>query len=226
MPGIKELPEAERPREKLLSQGSAVLSNTELLAVLIGSGGKGKSAMTLAAKLLAMDERGMSFLSVAVPEEMMCVPGIGMAGACRIAAAVELGKRLAQSRREKKIRFGRPEDVAALFMEDMRHETKELFRVLLLNAGNEMMGKELISVGNITGSIVDPRDVFKPAVKRGAASIVLVHNHPSGNPGPSDADISVTERIVEAGRILDIKVLDHLIIGDGDFVSLKREKLM
>jgi DNA repair protein RadC len=226
MPGIKELPEAERPREKLLAQGSASLSNTELLAVLIGSGGKGKSAMALAAKVLAMDERGLSFLSVAVPEELTGLPGIGVAGACRIAAAAELGKRLSQSRREKKIRFGTPEDVAALFMEDMRYETKEMLRILLLNAGNEMMGKELISIGNITGSIVDPRDVFKPAVKRGAASIVLVHNHPSGNPGPSEADISVTERIVEAGRILDIEVLDHLIIGDGEFISMKREKLM
>jgi DNA repair protein RadC len=226
MPRIKELPEAERPREKLLAQGGAALSNAELLAVLIGSGGRGKSAMALASRALALDERGMSFLSVAVPEELMAIPGIGAASACRIIAAAELGKRLSQRNGGKKPRFGVPEDIAALFMEDMRYETKEIFRILLLNSGNELMGKELISVGNISGSFVDPRDVFKPAIKRGAASIVLVHNHPSGNPKPSDADISVTERIVEAGRILDIKVLDHLIIGDGDFISLKREKLM
>ncbi|MDR0357818.1 MAG: DNA repair protein RadC [Clostridiales Family XIII bacterium] len=225
MSGIKEMPKAERPREKLFAQGSAELSNTELLAILIGSGGKGVSAMALAEKVLALDERGMPFLSVAAPEELSNVPGIGVACACRIAAAVEIGKRLSRNRREK-VRFGTPEDIAALFMESMRHETKEVFRILLLNAGNEMMGSELISIGNITGSIVDPRDVFKPAVKRGAASIVLVHNHPSGNPHPSDADISVTERIVEAGKILDVKVLDHLIIGDGDFISLKREQLM
>jgi DNA repair protein RadC len=226
MPRIKELPEAERPREKLLAQGSAALSNTELLAVLIGSGRKGESAMALAARILALQDSGISFLSVAAPEELTNVPGIGAAGACRIAASVELGRRLSQSRGIHKFHLGTPEDIAALFMEDMRHETKEHFRILLLNARNELMGKELISVGNITGSIVDPRDVFKPAVKRGAAAIVLVHNHPSGNLKPSDADLSVTERIVEAGRILDIRVLDHLIIGNGDFVSLKREKLM
>jgi DNA repair protein RadC len=226
MPGIMELPEAERPREKLRSQGSGSLSNIELLAILIGNGRGEDSAMDLASKVLALNENGIFFLSTASPEELERIAGIGEAKACRIAAAAEFGRRLSRRDKGTKTRFGAPEDIAALFMEDMRRETRELFQILLLNTRGEMMGKELVSAGNITSSIVDPRDVFKPAIRRGAASIVLVHNHPSGNPEPSGADIEATRRIVDAGKLLDVKVLDHLIIGDGIFVSLKRIKLM
>jgi DNA repair protein RadC len=226
MPGIKELPEAERPREKLRAQGSGSLSNTELLAILIGNGSGEDSAMDLASKILTLNENGIFYLSTASTEELACIAGIGEAKACRIAAAAELGRRISRGSGSAKTRFGAPEEIAALFMEDMRRETRELFQILLLNVRGEMMGKELVSVGNIQGAIVDPRDVFKPAIRRGAASIILVHNHPSGNPEPSGADIEATRRIVDAGKLLDVKVLDHLIIGDGIFTSLKRIKLM
>ena len=226
MPMIKELPEEERPREKMLEKGTESLSNTELIAILIGSGQREESAMVLASKILATRDDGIKYLSTAKPEELLRVSGIGEAKACRIAAAVELGKRLSEGGGKKRTKFGSPEEIAALFMEEMRLETKEFFRILLLNTRNELIGKELISIGNITSSIVDPRDVFKPAIKRGAASIVLIHNHPSGNPEPSDADILVTNRLIQAGELLEVKVLDHLIIGDGKFVSLKKRKLI
>jgi DNA repair protein RadC len=223
---IRELPQAERPREKLYALGSSALSNTELLAVLIGSGTKAESAIVLAAKILAMTSDGLPWLSTAMPEELADIPGIGCAKASRIVAATELGKRLAAYRKPGKVRLGSPEEIAAIFMEEMRHERKELFKILLLNIRNESMGTSLISTGNLTGAIVDPRAVFMPAIKKGAASIVLVHNHPSGDPTPSDADVNVTERIVEAGKILDIRVLDHLVIGDGVFTSFKRKNLI
>jgi DNA repair protein RadC len=221
-----ELPEMERPREKMWKQGAAALSNGELLAILISSGTRAESAVGLAARILSLRDDGLRFLSTATPEELAAIPGIGRAKSCQIGAAVELGKRLSVHTLGTKIRVGAPEDIAVLFMEEMRHETKESFRILLLNSRNEVMGREVISIGNICGSIVDPRDVFRPAVKRGAASVALVHNHPSGNPRPSEADITVTKKLVEAADILDIKVIDHLIIGDGSFVSFKLENLI
>jgi DNA repair protein RadC len=223
---IMEMPETERPRERLIAQGSGALSNQELLALLVGSGRQGESAMALAARVLGLDGSGLRFLAAATPEELSRIPGIGDAISCRIAAATELGRRLAMATAAGRIRCTAPEDIAALFMEDLRYETKEVFKILLLNSRGEVMGKELISVGNITGSIVDARDVYKPAIKRGAASIVLVHNHPSGDPTPSAADISATEKMVQAGDVLGIRVMDHIIIGDGRFVSFRRKKLM
>ena len=226
MDRIRKLPEDERPREKLWREGACALSNMELLAIIIGSGTRELSAMDLASKILSLKEDGIGYLSVASPEEMSEIPGIGKARSSQIAAAVELGKRLSAFSPKKRIQVRTPEEIAMLFMEEMRHETQESFRVLLLNSRNEVMGKELISIGNICGSIVDPRDVFKPGVKRGAAAVAFVHNHPSGNPKPSGEDITITSRLIEAAKILDIKVIDHLIIGDGSFISFRLEKLM
>jgi DNA repair protein RadC len=223
---MMEMPQTERPRERLITQGSAALSNQELLALLVGSGRQGESAMAIAARVLGLDGSGLRFLAAATPEELSRIPGIGDAIACRIAASAELGRRLAMTGNVGRIRCTAPEDIAALFMEDMRYEAKEVFKILLMNSRGEVMGKELISVGNITGSIVDARDVFRPAIKRGAASIVLVHNHPSGDPSPSGADISATEKMVRAGEVLGVRVTDHIIIGDGRFVSFRRKKLI
>jgi DNA repair protein RadC len=223
---IKELPAGERPREKLISYGARTLSNTELLAILIGSGTKDSSAIMLANKLLVLDNSGISFLTECVPEELTDVKGIGSAKACQLIAAIELGKRIATKPKEKKINVNSPKEVAALFMEEMRYLKKEFFKVLLLNTKNEVMTIDEVSIGNLNSAIVHPREVFSKAIKKSASSIILVHNHPSGNPQPSREDIDLTERLIESGKILGIEVLDHLIIGDGIFISLKEKMLI
>jgi DNA repair protein RadC len=226
MPRIKELPHSERPRERLIALGAGALSNQELLALLIGSGVKGESAMALASRVLGYTDEGIIWLRTASPEELSRIIGIGDATACRILAAAELGRRMSESKTAQHIRFNSPDDIAEIFMEDLRYAKNELFKILMLNVRGEMMGREVISIGNISSSIVDAREVFRPAVRRGAASIVLVHNHPSGDPSPSPQDIDVTKKLVEAGGVLGIKVLDHLIIGDRCFTSFRRNKLL
>lgn len=223
---IKELPIDERPREKLLRYGCAFLSNSELLAILIGTGTKDRSALSVAHRVLSMEKTGLSFLADCTPEELCNVEGIGIAKSCKVIAAIELGKRIAQSPGERRYAVGAPEDVAALYMEEMRHLKKEYFKVLLLNTKNEILSAENASIGNLNSSIVHPREVFRSAVKKGAAAIIVIHNHPSGNPAPSQNDLDITRRLKEAGELLGIPVLDHLIIGDGTFISLKEKTLM
>lgn len=222
---IRELPEDERPREKLVRCGVDSLSNSELLAILLRSGTKNMSALELANKLLSLDKEGISFLSHCIPEELSLVKGIGPAKACQIIAAIELGKRIATKPKDNKVNISSPKDVSVLFMEEMRYFKKEFFKVLLLNTKNEIIMIDEVSIGNLNSAIVHPREVFKNAIKKSASTIILIHNHPSGNPQPSREDIELTDRLVEAGKILGIEVLDHIIIGDGVFSSLK-EKLI
>lgn len=223
---IKELPEEERPREKLLQRGVRFLRTEELLTILIGTGSRELSAAALAGNVLSLGRDGLYELADLAPEEMAALPGIGKAKACRIAAAVELGRRIASSSREVQTSLCSSGDVAKLFMEEMRRMKKEVFRVLYLNTKNQILSVEDVSVGIINSSIVHPREVFRPAVKKSAYAVILLHNHPSGNPEPSRNDLEITARLVESGRILGIEVLDHLIIGDGIFVSLKDRSLM
>ena len=223
---IKELPSEERPREKLIQYGADTLSNTELLAILIGSGTKEVSAIMLANRILALEEEGISYLTNCLPEELSGIPGMGMAKSCQIIAAIELGKRIATKPKEKRINIKSPDEVASLFLEDMRYLKKEYFKVLLLNTKNEIIMVDNISIGSLNSSVVHPREVFSTAVRKSACSVIAVHNHPSGNPEPSQTDIDVTKRLVEAGELLGIKVLDHLIIGDGTYVSLKEKMLI
>ena len=223
---IKELPADERPREKLLRYGCQFLSNGELLAILIGTGTRDRSALSVAERILAMEETGISHLTDCTPEELCRIEGMGIAKSCKVVAAIELGKRIAQSPREKRYTVGTPEEVAALYMEEMRYLKKEYFKVLCLNTKNEILSVENTSIGNLNSSIVHPREVFRSAVKKGAAAIIVIHNHPSGNPMPSQNDLDITRRLCEAGQLLGIPVLDHLIIGDGVFISLKEKMLM
>jgi DNA repair protein RadC len=223
---IKELPAIERPREKLIRYGSRVLSNGELLAILIGTGTKNNSALTLANRILAIEGAGISYLTDCTPEELSKIEGIGKAKSCQIIAAIELGKRIAQSRSHKSFSIESPNDVADFLMEEMRYLKKEYFKVLFLNSKNQITSTEDTSIGNLNSSIVHPREVFRSAIKKGAAAIIVAHNHPSGNPSPSQNDIDITKRLVEAGTLIGIPVLDHLIIGDGVFISLKEKMLM
>lgn len=223
---IKELPKDERPREKLMQNGAVCLSNAELLAILIATGTKDSSAVMLANRILSLEKSGISFLVDCTIEELSKIPGIGMAKSAQIVAAIELGKRIATKPKEKRVNIKAPKEVAELFMEEMRYLKKEFFKVLLMNTKNEIISVENTSVGNLNSSIVHPREVFYSAVKKSAASVIFIHNHPSGNSMPSQEDINITARLVEAGKILGINVIDHLIIGDGNFVSLKEKMLM
>ena len=218
---MRDFPEEERPRERLLRYGVGKLGNDELLAILLGTGSRNQSAAALGHLLLAMSGSGLCGLAESAPEELAALPGIGTAKACRIAAAVELGKRIAASTQEQRYSLCSSEAVARVFMEEMRRLKKEVFRVVYLNTKNEMVGFEDVSIGIINSSLVHPREVFRTAVKKGVYAVILMHNHPSGNPEPSRNDFMITERLAESGKILGIEVLDHIVIGDGVYYSFK-----
>ncbi|MCL2493774.1 MAG: DNA repair protein RadC [Clostridiales bacterium] len=244
MAKIKELPAAERPREKLLGQGKESLSNAELLALLIGSGTREKGASALAEELLAALDDGVSSLGTAAPEELSGLKGIGDATAARVLAAAELGMRIAfagldvpaacaaryggksVSARQPALRMMCPEDVAFPFRAKLAPELQECFYTVLLNVRGEKIGEALISRGSANSTEADPRDVFRPAVKRGASAVILVHNHPSGSPEPSEEDLRLTKRLVQAGELIGIRVLDHIIIGREGHVSLRGRRQM
>ena len=207
---IKSLPQYERPMEKCLSLGVESLTNGELIAILINSGTKERSAVDLAEEVLAKDQAGIGYLRESSLEELMTVKGIGSSKAARIVAAVELGKRIALKPVQKGMKIQDDEDVAELFMEEMRRLKKEMFKAVLT-----------VSIGELNSTIVHPREVFSQAVRKSAAAIVFVHNHPSGDPMPSGEDVATTARLRECGKLLGIRVVDHLIIGDGRYMSLR-----
>lgn len=222
---IKKLPERERPRERLLNRGANHLSNAELLAILMGtSGQRGESVLELAARVL--EKAGdISNLTQLTSDELCEIKGIGPAKAVQILAMVELSRRLSvQGTPPSSIRS--PEDVRRLLLERLRHEEREHFFTVLLNTKNHCLGIEEVSVGSLNSSIVHPREVFRAAIRRSAAALIIAHNHPSGDCTPSREDMDVTRRLTEAGRLIGIDVLDHVIFGDGVILSLKEKGLM
>jgi DNA repair protein RadC len=220
---IKDLPVDERPRERLQRLGARALSDAELLALLIRTGTRSESALVLAQRLLKGDggKNGLAFVVDASIEELSKIKGIGLAKSVQLKAAVELGRRISANTWRHGFTINCPSDVKDLLMEEMRFLEKEYFKAILLNIKNHVIAIEEISVGSLNTSIVHPREVFKPAIRRSSASIILVHNHPSGDSTPSREDIEVTSRLVESGKIIGIQVLDHVIIGDGCITSLK-----
>ena len=223
---VRDLPLEERPREKLVRYGPSALSNAELLAILLRTGTRGESVLRMAERVLSYcKDRGLSAMVHMSVEELAKINGLGPGKASAILAAVELGRRLAVSEAKVEIVHG-PEDAARFAMPHFRHETKEHFAVLLLNTKNHILAMPVISQGSLTASVVHPREVFEAAVRHAAASMILLHNHPSGDPSPSREDIAVTERLVKAGQVMDIPVLDHVIIGNNSFASLKEKGLM
>ncbi len=223
---IKDLPLSERPREKLYSQGVEALSNSELLAILIRIGNKEDSAIDLAERILSMDERGISYLADTTMDELTQIKGIGQSKACQILAAIEFGKRINRRGALDKIKVTSPQILADLLIQEMRYLSKEHFKIAILDTKNQILKIEDISVGTLNASIVHPRDVFKVAIKKNASSIILIHNHPSGDTTPSNEDISITNRLVECGSLMGIKVLDHIIIGDNAYLSFKEKNLL
>ncbi|MFD2705169.1 RadC family protein [Salibacterium lacus] len=219
---IKDVPFSERPREKMAKFGAEQLSNQELLAVLIRSGTKEESVLQLSQRVL-YDFDGLLMLKDATIEELQTIKGIGLAKALEMRAAIELGRRIYTYHEEERWVIRSPEDVSGLVMEEMRFLTQEHFVILCLNTKNQVIHRQTLFIGSLNSSIVHPREVFKEALRRSAAAVICIHNHPSGDPGPSREDIDVTKRLIEAGRILGIDVLDHIIIGDRRFTSLKEQ---
>ena len=218
---MNQLADSEKPREKLLRDGPETLSTVEVLAVILCTGTRSKSVMDLAGELLTMDPRGIRYLAECSPEELMEVTGMGTAKACVLMAALELGKRLSSLPAEERVRIKCPDDIAQLFLERLRYEKKEHFKCLLINSRGEILEENEISIGDLNSSTSHPREAFGAAIRRSAGSVAFVHNHPSGDPAPSAADIDSTRRLVEAGHLLGIPVIDHIIIGDGTYVSMK-----
>ncbi len=217
---VKGLPSEDRPRERLLSIGAAALSSTELLAILLQTGTPAASAAELA-RLLLGAFGSLEALSQARPDELIRQAGIGPTKASAVLAAFELGRRVqaAPPARRPVIRI--PGDVAALLGAQMRHLDREHFRAVLLNTRHEVLDVTSVAIGGLDSAPIHPREVFKEAIRRSAAAIILVHNHPSGTPEPSGDDLRITARLADAGRVVGIAVLDHIIIGDGRYVSLR-----
>lgn len=222
---MREMPEELRPRERMLQHGPEALSEVELIALLLRSGTAAVSALELATLLLAKFE-GIRGLMRAGVHELQTIKGIGPAKAAEIKAALELGRRVALAPASEPRVIRSPEDVTGLVMEDYRHLDREHFGVLLLNTKHHVIGNERISIGTLNSSNVHPREVFKSAIRRSAAAMILVHNHPSGDPTPSRQDIELTGRLVEAGALIGIEILDHLIIGDNKYISFRAEGLI
>ena len=221
---IKKMPEAERPQEKMLYGGPGCLSNSELLALIIRSGTDNKSAVRLADEVISYTNENTGGLGAAEVRELTEIDGIGEAKACSIVAAMELSKRMISDHQGAlKVRIRDSRQVADILMDEMMYEKRELFMTLNLNSRLQVESKSIISIGSLDSAPVHPREVFGPAVRRGAAAVVVAHNHPSGDPTPSPQDIDVTKRLISASEILGIRLLDHVIVGNGCFTSMKSE---
>jgi DNA repair protein RadC len=209
----------DRPREKLQYKGKEALSNAELLAILINNGSKEKSALALAQEILQLCSNNLAQLHKLGIKDFSKIKGIGPAKAITIMAALELGKRRHLEDALDKVKITKSKELAAYLKTILQNESKEYFVVVFLNAASKVLGYEKISEGGINGTVADPRIIFKKALENGASSIVLCHNHPSGNLQPSKADIELTKKMIEAGKFLDIIVADHIIVSETGYYS-------
>nr|WP_139189599.1 DNA repair protein RadC [Evansella caseinilytica] len=219
---IRDVPKNERPRERMIREGSQSLSNQDLIALVLGSGTRSESVLELSGRVLQHFD-GLKLLKEASVKELQMIRGIGEAKAVQLKAAMELGKRIQQYSAEERYVIRSPEDVAKYMMEDMRHLTQENFVCLYLNTKNHVIHKQTIFIGSLNSSIVHPREVFKEAFRYSAAAVICLHNHPSGDVTPSREDIEVTKRLAQCGSMLGIDMLDHIIIGDHRYCSLKEK---
>ena len=219
---VRDLPKEERPREKLIQRGAASLSDTELLAILLRTGTSSVSVLHLAEEVLAKyQDKGLVSIMNISPQEIASVHGVGLAKAATIVAAVELGRRLSTRAAQKLEKIEGPEDVARYASPLLRFEQKEHFLVMLLDVRNRVLAMPTISIGSLTASVAHPREIFREAIRYSAANMILIHNHPSGDPTPSREDIQITKQMMKAGEIMGIPVLDHVIIAGDGFLSLK-----
>ena len=218
---IKDLPKVERPREKLMQYGPGKLSNSELLAIVLRSGKKGENVIELANKI--MKRFSKDELPNLTFNDLKDYPGLGPAKACEIVACFELGKRLLKDKKAEI--YLKPREIWEE-LKDLRDHKKEHFVIFYLDSRNQEIKREIVSVGSLNANLVHPREVFEPAVRNLAAQIILAHNHPSGDPEPSEDDLEITKRLVESGKILGIEVIDHIIITKTGFISFKEKNLL
>ena len=219
---IKELPVDERPYEKCIKYGPKVLSDSELLAIILKTGTASNSVLDISRKVLTRADGNLSLLSIYDKsfEELKAISGIGSVKAITLKCIAEISERLSKSTNNG-LKFETPKQVADYYMEELRHLKTEQFRVLFLNNSNIRIADRVISNGTVNTSLVSPREVFEQALRMDAVKIILMHNHPSGDPTPSVNDIEITRKISEAGSVLDIKVLDHIVFGDNKYISLR-----
>ena len=223
---VRDLPREERPRERLVKHGAGMLSAQELLAVILGRGIRGESVMVTAQRLLS-EFGSLKTIANSSVEELCRIKGIGIAKATQIKAALELGHRVdSQFDSKGQPVIKTPADVEKLIKAKLKDKKKEYFVLIMLDTRNHLIRDMDISIGSLNASIVHPREVFKEAISASAASVIFVHNHPSGDPTPSDDDIKLTRRLIEVAKMIDIEVLDHIIIGEGRCLSMKEEKLI
>ena len=222
---VRDLPKPERPRERLQKLGPEALSSQELLALIIGRGIPKKSVMTIALELLEKF-RNVKAIGQATLEELSQIKGIGIAKAAQIRACFELAKREALEKEEEEFEIKNPEAVFKLISSSIKDKAKEHFKLILLNTRNKKIGISTVSIGTLSTSLVHPREVFKDAITHSAASVILAHNHPSGDPEPSEDDLKITKKLVESGKILGIEVIDHIIVGKNNFYSFRERGLI
>ena len=220
---MKELPISERPYEKLEMYGEKALSNAELLAIIIKSGTKGESSVSIAQKVLALEKNGknnLRFLQNLSIEDFMKIKGIGKVKAIQLKAIAELTKRMSKPLDISKVQINEPSNVAELLEEEMKYEKREIVKTIILNTKNVIIKIVDICFGGTNSAILKPKDVLQEAIKIGAPKIILVHNHPSGDPTPSQNDLDFTKRVYEAANLMGIELLDHIVIGDYGFRSI------
>src|SRR3990167_3606403 len=220
---IKDLPKSDRPREKLITKGAENLKDSELLAILLRTGKSGKNVIEVASQILSKYSKKR--LLQMTYQDLVKISGIDSAKATTLLAAFELAKRALEVNDTNLPTIVTPKDVVAQ-LTDLRHNKKEHFVALYLNARNQLVHKETISMGTLNVNLVHPREVFEPAVRYLAAQVVIAHNHPSGDPKPSDADLEITKRLAEAGKMMGIEVVDHIIVTKNSFLSFKEEHLI
>lgn len=224
VPMLRDMPLHDRPRERLIKVGPQAVSTTELLAIILRTGSGGENVLRLSERLLA-HFGSLVGLARASVVELQKVKGIGPAKAVEIKAALEIGRRLMASAPDEKARVTSPSDAANLLMSEMMLLEQEHLRVILLDTRNQVLGTPTVYIGSLNTSVVRVGELFKAAIKENAAALIVAHNHPSGDPSPSPEDVNVTRQLVQAGKLLDINVLDHIVIGRQQYVSLKERGL-
>lgn len=227
---MKELPESERPYEKCLREGEAVLSDSELLSVILRCGTRGSSSLSLANEILNYMQQlsypGLLGLLHCSVSDLMNIHGIGKVKAIQLKCIGELSKRIATAEAKTQLCFHMPDTIAKYYMERLRHEEQELMICMMLDNQNHLLGEQLLSMGTVNATLITPREIFLQALKYHAVSLILVHNHPGGDPTPSRSDMDITDRICQSGEILGIHILDHIIIGDQSYVSFREQGLI